>query len=137
MDAVNDAPQAHVDHPLPVHEREVPYAAAAADTRVVAQHVHGAEAFDRSVRERRHRVLVRDVRRDCEHLDTRVGDEALRLGERLGLDIREDDAAAFVCERERERTPDAGARSRHDRDAIPKCPHNPRVPCRMPSPFAA
>ena len=79
--------------------------------------VEAAEALDRLLDERTHRVLVADVAGD----ERRPGTRRLELGRDLpalsGRALREDDGGALGGEPARDRAPDPTPGARHERDA--------------------
>jgi hypothetical protein len=88
--AVEHAPQVQVQHPLPGTLRDVGEGRSGLDAGVVAQDVHGAEAFERRVGERLDLLGARDVGADAEDVRARRADRLDRGVERLGLDVGED-----------------------------------------------
>jgi hypothetical protein len=91
VDAVDHAPQVHVDDPLPVVEREVGDVADRADAGVVGDDVRGAEALDDLSGQRGDAVRLRDIALDARRPELR--------GRRLQgavLDVGDDDLHALA-----------------------------------------
>ena len=118
VQAVDHAPQVHAEHPLPVGEGLVHDQPAAADARVVAQQMCGAEPLTNVVRERLHRSRVADVGAHPHHAEL-----GRRRIERTSLDVGDHDVHARIAESSRERLADATCAARHDRDFAPEHAH--------------
>ena len=118
LHAVDDAPQVHAEHPLPVVERELPGVARTGDAGVVADDVHGTERGERLLGEIVDLGRLGDVGADREHLRALRLDRLGGSGERLLLDVGEDDHHAFGGEALGHAAADSAGGSGDDGDAI-------------------
>ena len=118
VDAVDDAPQADVDDPLPVLEREVLDLAAPAHAGVVAHHVHGTEAVEHCVAQGQHAVGVGDVGAHAHHAEL----VRSRLQHRR-LDVGDHHVHALGREPRGHGLPDPRCATGHDGNLSPNVVH--------------
>ena len=117
--AVDHAPEVHAQHPRPRRQRSEPRVGARHHARVVAHHVHGAEAFDRGRGERLHRRLVAHVGANRERVHAARADLLGGRRETRVVDVGEH----HVHPRRREPLRQRQARSRSPRRLPPRpCP---------------
>ena len=88
------------------------------DARVVADHVHGAEAVDGSIRQGAHLRQLADVGDDGEDVGPGRRERVGGAREGGGIDVGEHQAGAAGRERLRQGRADAAAAARDDGDAI-------------------
>jgi len=107
-----------VDHGVPVGLAEFRDACVAREAGIVDQDVDAAEGFECSLHQAFHVGGVRHVSGDADGREAAALQRGAAVGGGLRVDIRDDDARAFLGQRARGFGADAAARAGDDRDLV-------------------
>ncbi|MFO0631641.1 MAG: hypothetical protein U0168_02185 [Nannocystaceae bacterium] len=129
--AVDHAPEVHADQPVEIREVELGELGGHGHAGVVDQDVDAAVLAQHLLRQRSHARAIRDVGAVARDPAVAVAFElVLHVAQAFVVHVDQRDVGARAHQRLCERTPDAAARTRDDRNPIAKAVHGGREPTR-------